>query len=350
MQITRPVRLKWLVLFLIVLTSIADQNTAVEVFVRAAETLQFKSCLTDRIRTPYIGLKLACSRTHGWKYHWNEKNVTCPWKDSPHQPRFQARSSPLPRIGKWSTSRQRKFLLNVNSEFFFSCLSLVIRSPHLYPPSRRTSLTLDISESRRSSGSSAFSLSVHSPRLIHHLRVVPTGLSDDNLSQHREIQLRGSQEEDNEEPPPPYPGKRTSRDASSTDYIWLASQRSTRPDTRTHDYDTTGETGSRSSGERGSAIRSNQEHHDMRPNRAHVVNAWIDSEAVNRISRGKTNSELCRPNIYQLRNPEDRNLDVNGRDRSFLRTFVSHSLQGTSGVVSTTHSLPSVNAEFTEAV
>lgn len=64
MEITRPVMLKWLVLFLIVLTSIADQNTAVEVFVRAAETLQFKSCLTDRIRTPYIGLKLACSRTH----------------------------------------------------------------------------------------------------------------------------------------------------------------------------------------------------------------------------------------------------------------------------------------------
>lgn len=53
MEITRPVMLKWLVLFLIVLTSIADQNTAVEVFVRAAD-----------IRTPYIGLKLACSRTH----------------------------------------------------------------------------------------------------------------------------------------------------------------------------------------------------------------------------------------------------------------------------------------------
>lgn len=168
--------------------------------------------------------------------------------------------------------------------------------------------------------------------------MVPTGLSDDNLSQHTEIQLRGSQEEDNEEPPPPYPGKRTSRDASSTDYIWLASQRSTRADTRTHDYDTTGESEPRSSVERGSAIRSNQEHHDMGPNRAHVVNAWTDSEAVHRISRGETSSEPCRPNIYQLRNLEDRNLNVNGIDRSFLRTFVSHSLQGTSGVVSTTHS------------
>ena len=241
-------------------------------------------------------------------------------------------------------------MLNVDSEFFFSCLSLVIRSPHLYPPSRRTSLTLDISESRRSSGSSAFSLSVHSPRLIHHLRLVPTGLSDDNLSQHREIQLRGSQEEDNEEPPPPYPGKRTSRDASSTDCIWLASQRSTRADTRTHDYDTTGESEPRFPVERGSAIRSNQEHHDMGPNRAHVVNAWTDSEAVHRISRGETSSEPCRTRICQSTNPEDRNLDVNARDRNFLRTFVSHSLQGTRSVVSTTHSLPSVNPEFTEAV
>ena len=202
--------------------------------------------------------------------------------------------------------KAKTFLLNVDSEFLFSCLSLVIRSPHLYPPSRRTSLTLDTSESRRSSGSSAFSLSVHSPHLIHHLRVVPTGLSEDNLSQHREMQLRGSQEEDNEEPPPPYPGKRTLRDASGRDYIWLASQRPTRPDTRTHDYDTTGESEPRSSVERGSEIRSNQEHHDMGPNRAHVVNAWIDSEAVHRgISRGETNSEPCRPNICQSTNPED---------------------------------------------
>ena len=266
----------------------------------------------------------------------------------------------LASVASWSSTiaenkkmvycKAKKISAELDSKFCFSCLSLVIRSPHLYPPSRRTSLTLDISETRRSSGSSAFSLSVHSPRLIHHLRVVPSGPSEDNLSQHSEIQLRGSQEEDNEEPPPPYPGKRTSQDASITDYIWLARQRPTRPDNRTHDYDTTGENGPRSSIERGSAIRLNQGHHDMGPNRTHVVNAWIDNEALHRVSRGETNSEPYRPSICQSANPEDRNLDVNSRDQNFLRTFVSHSLQGTRGVVSTTHSLPSVNAELTEAV
>ena len=185
---------------------------------------------------------------------------------------------------------------------------------------------------------------------MHHLRVVPRGLSEDNLSQHSDIQLRGSQEEDNEEPPPPYPGKSTSRDASITDHVWLASLRPSRPDTRTHDYDTTGENGPRTSGERGLSVRSNQEHHDMGPNRAHVVNAWIDREAVHRICRGETNSESCRPNISQSTNPEYRNLDVNAREPNFLRTFVSHSLPGARGVVSTTHTLPSVSSELTEAV
>ena len=221
----------------------------------------------------------------------------------------------------------------------FSCLSLVIRSPHLYPPSRRTSVTLDISETRRSSGSSAFSLSVHSPGLIHHLPMVPRGPSEDNLSRHSDIQLRGSQEEDNEEPPPPYPGNSTSRDASITD-----SPRPTRQDTRAHD--TTGANGRRSSDERGSAIRLNQEHRIMGLNRVHVVNAWIDSEAVHRISRDETN----RPNICQSTNTEDSNLDVNERDPNFLRTFVSRSLRGFRGGVSITHTLPSVNAERTEAV
>ena len=208
-----------------------------------------------------------------------------------------------------------------------------------------------MSETRRSSGSSAFSLSIHSPRLVHHLRVVPRGSSEDNLSQQTDIQLRGSQEDDNEEPPPPYPGNSTSRDAGAADYIWLAGPRLTRPDTRIHNDDTTCENGPRSSGERGSAMRSNREHHEMGPNRAHVMNAWIDSEAEHQISRGETNSELCRPNICQSPNAEDRNLDVHARDPRFLRTFVSHSLQGARGdVVSTTDTLPSVNAELTEAV
>ena len=177
--------------------------------------------------------------------------------------------------------------------------------------------------------------------------MVPRGSSEDNLSRHTDIQLRGSQEEDNEEPPPPYPGNSTLRDASAADYICLASPRPTRPDIRTHDYDTSCENRARSSGERGSAIRSNQEHHEMGPNRAHVMNAWIDSEAVH---RGETNSELCRPNICQSPNPEDRNLDVNAGDPKFLRTFVSHSFQGARSVVSTTHTAPSVNAELTEDV
>lgn len=231
----------------------------------------------------------------------------------------------------------------------FFMLSLVIRSPHLYPPSRRTSVTLDVSETRRSSGSSAFSLSLHSPRLIHHFRVVPRGSSGDNLSQHSDIQLRGSQGEDNDGPPPPYPGNSTLRDASLTDYIWLASSRPTRQDTRTHD-DTISGNGPRSSDERGSSIRSNQEHHVVGPSGTHVVNAWIDSEAVHRMSRGEISSEPCRPNTCQATNPEDRNLDVNERDPNFLRTFVSHSSQGARGAVSTTHTLPFVNAEHTETV
>ena len=61
--------------------------------------------------------------------------------------------------------------------------------------------------------------------------MVPRGLSEDNLSQHTDIQLWGSQEEDNEEPPPPYPGNSTSCDAGTTDYI--VSPRPTRPDTIT---------------------------------------------------------------------------------------------------------------------
>jgi len=221
----------------------------------------------------------------------------------------------------------------------------VIRSPHLYPPSRRTSLTLDISETRRSSGSSAFSLSFPSPRLIHHLPVAPRGPSEENLSRHSDIQLRGFQEEDNEEPPPPYPGNSSSRDTSITD-----SPTPTHQDTRTHDYDTTGENGPRPADRRGSAIVSNEEHHVMGPNRVHLVNAWIDSEAVHRIFRGETSNEPCRSNSCQSTNTEGRNLNVNVRDANFLRTSVSHSLKGVRGAVSTTHTLPSVNAELTEAV
>ena len=229
--------------------------------------------------------------------------------------------------------------------FIFPHLLLVIRSPHLYPPSRRTSLTLDISETRRSSGSSAFSLSFHSPRLIHHLPVAPRGPSEDNLSRHSDIQLRGFQEEDNEEPPPPYPGNSSSQDTSITD-----SPTPTRQDTRTHDYDTTGENGPRSADRRGSAIVSNEEHHAMGSNRVHLVNAWIDSEEVHRISRGETSNEPCRSNSCQSTNIEGRSLNVNVRDANFLRTFVSHSLKGVRGEVSTTHTLPSVDAELTEAV
>lgn len=163
--------------------------------------------------------------------------------------------------------------------------------------------------------------------------MAPRGSSEENLSRHSEIQLRGFQEERNEEPPPPYPGNSSSRDTSITD--------SPTP-TRTHDYDTTGENGPRPADRRGSAIVSNEEHH--------VMNAWIDSEAVHRISSSETSNEPCRSNSCQSTNTEGRNLNVNVRDANILRTFVSHSLKGVRGAVSTTHTLPSVNAELTEAV
>ena len=57
----------------------------------------------------------------------------------------------------------------------------------------------------------------------------------------------------------------------------------------------TDENGARSLDERGSAIRSNREHPLVGPNRAHVVNAWIDSEVVHRISHclsGNHNRQL----------------------------------------------------------
>ena len=41
---------------------------------------------------------------------------------------------------------------------------------------------------------------------------------------------------------------------------------------------------------------------------------------------------------------------MRARDQNFLRTFVSHSLQGAWGVISTTLTLSSVNAELPEAL
>ncbi|XP_078360252.1 uncharacterized protein LOC144644605 [Oculina patagonica] len=228
----------------------------------------------------------------------------------------------------------------------------VIRSPHLYPPSRRNSVTLDVSETRRSSGSSTFSLSLHSPRLVHHFRVVPRGTSEDNLSQYSDMQLRGSNEEDNEEPPPPYPGNvelTTSRNARSTDYMWHSNLRPTRQNNRAREDDSAGENGPLPPDGRGSGEQSSQGHHVVVPCGTRVVNAWIDNEHEHPISRDETSHEPCRTNSCQS-DSERRNLDVNQRDLNLSRTFVTHSSRGPGGTVSITRTFPSENAELTETV
>lgn len=184
--------------------------------------------------------------------------------------------------------------------------------------------------------------------------MAPRGTSEDNLSQHSDMQLRGSNEEDNEEPPPPYPGNvesATSHNARSTDHMWHSRLRPARPSTRAHENDSTGENRSLPSQGRGSVARSCQGHHVVGPCGSHVVNAWIDSEAEHssQISRGETSNEPCRTNCCQS-NPERRNLGTNQRDPNPSRTFVTHSSQGTGGAVSTTRTLPSENDELVERV
>ena len=180
----------------------------------------------------------------------------------------------------------------------------------------------------------------------------PRGTSEDNMSQHSDIQLRGSHEEDNEEePPPPYPGNvalPSSHNTRSTDHIWHTSLRPARQSTRALENEATGENGPSSSDGRASGARSNQGHHVVGPSGVHVVNAWINNEAVHRI--GETSNEMYRTDSCQS-NPEGRNLDVNQRDPNFSRTSVSHSsLQGARGAVSTSHTLPSEHTELTETV
>lgn len=210
--------------------------------------------------------------------------------------------------------------------------SLVIRSPHLYPPSRQTSTTPDVSETRRSSGSSTFSLSFHSPHLTHHFLVAPRGTSEENLPQHSDI--RCSHEEDNDEPPPPYPGNITStpevQSANPANYICHSNTRPSRQSTRRTPN-------RRDSGERESRI--------------HVVNAWTNSEALHQLPHGEACNELCRTNRCQS-NPERRSSDVNHRESNIFRTVVSHSsqLQGGKVAVLVTHNLPSEDAELTSTV
>ncbi|XP_068744480.1 uncharacterized protein [Montipora capricornis] len=82
----------------------------------------------------------------------------------------------------------------------------VIRSPHLYPPSRRSSITLHISDTRRSSASSTFNLSQNSLHFNHHRQEALGDSSENSVSQHSHFQPRESSEGETEEPPPPYPG------------------------------------------------------------------------------------------------------------------------------------------------
>lgn len=214
---------------------------------------------------------------------------------------------------------------------------LVIRSPHLYPPSRWTSTTLDGSETRRSSVSSTFSLSLHSPRFIHHPRVVPRETSEDTdtLSHHSDIHQRRNQSEDNEEPPPPYPGNVvliTSRNPRSTVYICRVHSRPAEQCTRAPENNRpVSETAHRSSN-RGGLRTSSSQGHSVQPSANNVVNAWTDNETERGTFYDESNQD-CRIHGCQS-NAGMRNSDASQRDTNVSRTSVSHSTRSTSCTLS----------------
>lgn len=182
--------------------------------------------------------------------------------------------------------------------------------------------------------------------------MVPRGAHEDDLSQHSDMQLRGSNVEDSEEPPPPYPGNAeltTSRNVPSTEHMWHSSLRPARQSTRAPANDSTGENGPLSTEERGLGAPSSEGHHVVGPCGNHVVNAWIDSEEVDHISGRETSNEPCRTTCWQS-NVERRNSDINQRDPNLCGMFVTHCSQGRTGAVSTTQTLSSVNAELSAIV
>ena len=189
-------------------------------------------------------------------------------------------------------------------------------------------MTLDVSETRRSSDSSSFSLSLHSPCFIHHPRVVPREITEDNLSQHSGIELRVHRTENTEDLPPPYPGNvmlLAPRNTRSMEQICHPRSPSPGQSTRTRHIETAFEFAHGSSNARRTRASPSQLH-TVGPSRNQVVNAW--SETRRKSSHDERN-ELCRTHRYHS------NVDI-----STSRTVVSHSERGPMEVVSTTPMIP----------
>lgn len=174
-----------------------------------------------------------------------------------------------------------------------------------------------VSETRRSSGSSTFSLSLHSPRLTHHYLEAPRETPEENLSEHPSLQM--FHQEDNEEPPPPYPGNiistETGQDASLTVNVCQGNS--------TTFSESTGQ------GERNQRTVENELNSwnsEARESTSHVVNAWTSCEALHQSLNGDIRNELCRTDIDQL-NYERRMPVCNLRQPKVFRTVVSYSSQ-----------------------
>ena len=206
-------------------------------------------------------------------------------------------------------------------------------------------MTLGVSDRRRSSDFSTFSLSLQSPRLIHQPRQPQMEASEDNLSLYSGTQLAGNQAEDTEEPPPPYPGNIvmiSPRNARSIDYICnrFSSTAGQRTRNLENELEVRNENAHCSDGSRGRASRSSQRHIAC-PSRNHVVSAWSDTES--RTSRNQRN-EPCKTHGCHS-NANTRNLAVNIRDTITSRTFVSHSARGPEEAASTTRTSSSENLQ-----
>lgn len=198
-------------------------------------------------------------------------------------------------------------------------------------------MTLDVSDTRRSSDFSTFSLSLQSPRFVHQPRQPPREAFEDNLSVYSDTQLAGNQVEDTEEPPPPYPGNIvmiSPRNARSMDYICNRDSSTARQCSRNHEneLEVHSENAHCPDGSSGRASRSSQRHIAC-PSRNHVVNAWSDTER--RTSRNQLRTEACRTHGCHS-NANTRNLAVNMGDKIVSRTFVSHSSRGPQEAASTT--------------
>lgn len=156
----------------------------------------------------------------------------------------------------------------------------VIRSPHLYPPSRRTSLTLDVSETRRSSASSLCSLSVNSVHVNSHRRES----SENNRAQHSNIQPRRSSVGETEDPPPPYPGiitLVTPRNALRVESICCVHAQFP-VEGSGHEIPGRVNAQNLSTSERTTERSSSPERHGNTPVRTFVVDAWAESNGTSR--------------------------------------------------------------------